>query len=113
MSISLNNHEQRITKLENTSIKSNLAWTLAGTLTQTGKTVTVPSTAIEINLIGFDNYNSSTSFSHNSSVVIPVDVSVPKVWEPWTNLTSTCSVNNRVVRMLNSADNNGCHVYYR
>lgn len=113
MSISLNNHEQRITKLENTSIKSNLTWTLAGTLIQNGATVTVPSTAIEINLIGFDNYKSSNSYSFNSSLIIPATVSIPRVWEPWPNFTSMCSVNNRVVKMIDKADNNGCHVYYR
>ena len=113
MSISLNNHEERIIKLENTSIKSNLTWTLAGTLTQTGKTVTVPSTAIEINLIGFDNYEDSNYYSFNSSVIIPATVSIPRVWDPWSNYTSTCSVKNRVVKMIDSYDNNGCHVYYR
>lgn len=113
MSISLNNHEQRIAKLENTSIKSNLTWTLAGTLRKNGQTITIPSTAIEINLVGFDNYGSSTAYSFNSSVVIPANVSVSRVWEPWPNYTSICNVNNRIVKMIDAADNNGCHVYYR
>lgn len=117
MSISINNHEQRISDLEKINHKTNLVWTSVekNPIISNNTTVTLPSSAVEFMVIGFDNWDKLDNLSMNQSMIIPVDFDVSKAWEPYDSLLPRWkySKSNRTITVTNRIDNNGVYIFYR